>query len=539
VSVASAPPASGTWGTYHALIIGINKYEKWPRLQTAVKDATVLRDTLVSRYGFENKNVILRTDKAASRRQIARDLRFLAQSMRKADNLLVYYAGHGQLDDFTGDGYWVPAEGALKDPETWVSNAFIKAVLSSEKLRAKNVVIIADSCYSGSMLRGGPSLMSLEDRRYREKLAEKASLQSRQVISSGGVEPVADGGAEGHSLFAFYLIDALRKNDREVIDLENLFHTRVWKPVTEIGDQRPNVGRLKTPMDQDGQFVLYNAAWAQEQARKQANLNAQRQQQAQEKAAVAAAELELQRQRFEMEKQKLVLEKEKLAMQKTLEVERLKLEKQKQEVEYAKLQARADELERKRLKNERLAKATAADLEKYRAAVDRKALDNKRPKINTYKLVLFPVKILQDWAGGWEETYQTNTVEAVQTISDDDHRLTFGYSYRGAEGISKRVEIMPDLATEKGASVWNKKSIFSQYEPDIERIKKASQQLDADLAVLVSIQFATTSRLDVFIYDYKEEKVYSIRNRTIAPNQSAGTIQSGIDRAIKKYFRNQ
>jgi len=57
---------SENWGPYHALIIGINDYQKWPRLQTAVKDATVLRDLLITRYGFDKKNVILRTDKAAS-----------------------------------------------------------------------------------------------------------------------------------------------------------------------------------------------------------------------------------------------------------------------------------------------------------------------------------------------------------------------------------------------------------------------------------------------------------------------------------------
>ncbi len=363
LSVAPRLPLADTWGNYHALIIGINDYAKWPRLKTAVKDAAVIRDTLVARYGFDEKNVILRTDKAASRLQITRDLRYLAQSMQKEDNLFIYYAGHGQLDDFTGDGYWVPAEGALKNPETWISNAFIKAILSSEKLRAKNVIVIADSCYSGSMLRGGPSLMSLDDRRYRQKLIQKASLRSRQVISSGGVEPVADGGAEGHSLFAFYLIDALQKNDREVIDLENLFHSSVWKPVTEIGNQRPNVGRLKTPMDQNGQFVLYNAARVKERASSQdgPQTRGQNQVRTQQQTTVASAELELQRQRIEMEKQKLAYEKEQLARQKTLEMERLELEKQKQAVAYAKLQARLAEIEQAKTVREKKAPAPGAD----------------------------------------------------------------------------------------------------------------------------------------------------------------------------------
>ncbi len=329
VSIALNPSVAKSWGAYYALIIGINKYTEWPALKTAVKDATVIRDTLVSRYGFDKQNVILRVDAEASRLQIIEDLRYLALSMGEHDNLLVYYAGHGQLDDLTGDGYWVPAEGRLKQSGTWVANSYIKAVLSSEKVKAKNVVVIADSCYSGTMLRGGPSLMSLKDQRYREKLVEKAALRSRQVISSGGVEPVADGGAEGHSLFAYYLTDALRKNDREVIDLENLFHTRVWKPVTEIGNQRPNVGRLKTPMDQDGQFVLYNAAWVDEKTRKQIAMEAKKQKKAQ-LAAVASAELELQQQRIAMEKEKLAYERKQLDERKALEMEKLKIEQQKQ-----------------------------------------------------------------------------------------------------------------------------------------------------------------------------------------------------------------
>ena len=131
------------------------------------------------------------------------------------------------------------------------------------------------------------------------------------MISSGGVEPVADGGRDGHSLFAYYFLKALKENDREVIDLENLFYTRVWKPVAEIGDQRPNVGRLKTPMDENGQFVLTNKAlatakalarknelqWLQEEQIRFKQLSAEREQ------------LEIELKRLKAEKQ--VLEKRK------------------------------------------------------------------------------------------------------------------------------------------------------------------------------------------------------------------------------------
>ena len=120
-----------TWGTYHALIIGINEYQQWPQLRTAVKDATVLSQVLVERYGFDKDRVILRTDAAATRRQITADIRALATSMKPDDNLLVYFAGHGQLDDLTGDGYWIPVEGEAGNPSSWIANSYLKAVFSS------------------------------------------------------------------------------------------------------------------------------------------------------------------------------------------------------------------------------------------------------------------------------------------------------------------------------------------------------------------------------------------------------------------------
>jgi uncharacterized caspase-like protein len=245
-------------GNYYALIIGINNYEEWSPLKTATKDARALEQILIERYGFKKDMVVLRTDDGATRHRLIGDLRNLASRLGRQDNLLIYYAGHGQLDDLTGDGYWVPVEGKLKAPSTWISHSTIKNILSSERVRGKNIVVIADSCYSGTLLRGGPSLLSLKEERYGSKLLEVATRRSRQVITSGGLEPVADGGRDGHSLFAYYFLKALKENDRQIIDLENLFHSHVWKPVAEIGGQRPSVGRLKTPMDEDGQFVLVN-----------------------------------------------------------------------------------------------------------------------------------------------------------------------------------------------------------------------------------------------------------------------------------------
>jgi len=546
LAVTLSTPAAGSWGDYHALIIGINQYEKWPRLQTAVKDATVIRETLVARYGFAEKNVILRTDKAASRLQIIRDLRYMAQSMRPDDNLLIYYAGHGQLDDLTGDGFWVPAEGAMKDPGTWVANSYIKAILSSEKVQAKNVVVIAGSCYSGSMLRGGPSLMSMDDQRYREKLSEKAALRSRQVISSGGVEPVADGGADGHSLFAYYLINALRKNDREVIDLENLFHTQVWKPVTEIGDQRPNVGRLKTPMDQDGQFVLYNATWAREQQARREAVKAERQKQAEreaqaerarQKAAVASAELELQRQRSEMEKQRLALEREQLARERALEQQQAELEKQKQEIEYAKLQARLEALEQQKQANTAVKAAAAPPQSSAGGPRLASVTRARKPGYTGRRLALFPTKVIVEWSGG--ARYEGEVIRALEDLSADSPQLEFSSVYRRVAGKPENVAVFPDKVAIESDQVWVKPSLFSPYEPNWEKLKTLGSQLNADLAILVSLNLKEYSTAGIFLYDFRSGKQYSLQNKSVSYNSIITGVRSYADRLLKAYFRDQ
>ena len=307
-------------GNYCALIIGIDNYKEWNPLKTAVKDAEALKQVLIQRYGFKKDKVVLRTDNEATRLRLILDLRKLASNLGSQDNLLIYYAGHGQLDDLTGDGYWIPVEGKLKNPVTWISHSTIKNILSSERVKGKNIVVVADSCYSGTLLRGGPSLLSLAEEGYDNKLLKLAAHRSRQVITSGGLEPVADGGRDGHSLFAYYFLKALKENNRQIIDLENLFHSNVWKPVTEIGGQRPNVGRLKTPMDEDGQFVLVASNATRQPISANTEFEAENKRLAEEEARIKSKRQELEQLKALMErKKKLEAENQRL------EEEKLKL----------------------------------------------------------------------------------------------------------------------------------------------------------------------------------------------------------------------
>jgi len=88
---------SGKLGTYRALIIGINDYQdpKIPDLETAVSDAKAMAKVLLERYGFQ---VQLLLDSKASKKAMFQSLRELAISTKPDDSVLVYYAGHGDLD---------------------------------------------------------------------------------------------------------------------------------------------------------------------------------------------------------------------------------------------------------------------------------------------------------------------------------------------------------------------------------------------------------------------------------------------------------
>lgn len=45
----------------YAVVIGINDYQKWPKLHYAVQDAKAIRDTLVNRFGFDSSRVFTLT----------------------------------------------------------------------------------------------------------------------------------------------------------------------------------------------------------------------------------------------------------------------------------------------------------------------------------------------------------------------------------------------------------------------------------------------------------------------------------------------
>ena len=159
------------YGTYHALIIGNADYQDLPKLQTAVVDAKAVAKILEEEYGFR---VRLLTD--VTRDDMIDAFDILREELGENDNLLVYYAGHGWLDEAAGRGYWQPVNAKLNRRSQWMSNATL-----TDSLKAKHVMVVADSCYSGVLTRS----IKVPDRTI-DYIERMASRRARVVLTSGG-----------------------------------------------------------------------------------------------------------------------------------------------------------------------------------------------------------------------------------------------------------------------------------------------------------------------------------------------------------------
>jgi hypothetical protein len=195
------------FGTYHALIIGNNAYANWPNLETPQNDAAEMAALLDKKYGFTTK-VLLN----ATRFDILQTLNELRKTLTEADNLLVYYAGHGHYEKKIERGYWVPIDGHMDSDVNWISTFAITDILSV--ISARHVLVVSDSCYSGALTRS--ALARLEEgmtEQAREHwLRAIAAKRSRTVLASGSLQPVLDTGGGGHSVFAKAFLDVLTSN---------------------------------------------------------------------------------------------------------------------------------------------------------------------------------------------------------------------------------------------------------------------------------------------------------------------------------------
>jgi uncharacterized caspase-like protein len=231
------------FGRYHALVIGNDRYQHIQPLRSARRDARRLEAVLRTDYGFATRLL-----EDATRDEILGALTEYRRTLGPGDNLVVYYAGHGWVDKDEDEGYWLPVDARSDDPVRWLSNSTLTSTIRA--MRAKHVLVIADSCFSGKLTRGvNPAI------RTRDYLARMAQRQARTALTSGGLEPVLDsGGQAGHSVFATALFKALAANEG-VIDMSQMF-SFIRREVALHAEQFPEYGDIRQAGHDGGDFLF-------------------------------------------------------------------------------------------------------------------------------------------------------------------------------------------------------------------------------------------------------------------------------------------
>lgn len=118
----------------HLMLIGIDKYEQWKPLAYPVSDCEAFFQVLQKHYGFTREDLLHVQGKPLCDGDATWDLIYeeLSYPLEKDefgnvrigtdDNLTIYFAGHGYLDETINEGYWIPvdAPALIKDtPLLW------------------------------------------------------------------------------------------------------------------------------------------------------------------------------------------------------------------------------------------------------------------------------------------------------------------------------------------------------------------------------------------------------------------------------------
>jgi len=249
-------------GQYHALVIGNDHYRQWTPLNTAIADATAVANVLQDQYGFHVKVI-----KDSSRKETLKALNDYRKTLSERDDLLIYYAGHGFLEPEIDRGYWIPVEGDLLDNTEWIEFPAVTDLL--ELIPAKQVLVVADSCFAGKLVRSAMARLNpeVQDQARQLLLRSIADRKIRTTLTSGGAKPVLDDGGAGHSIFAAAFLAVLSENTT-ALETERLFWT-VRARVAEAAE-RMKVEQVPTygPIHMAGHEGLGDLVFVPTQARR-------------------------------------------------------------------------------------------------------------------------------------------------------------------------------------------------------------------------------------------------------------------------------
>jgi hypothetical protein len=165
---AAAAPAEPAGGRRHALIVGIGRFQdpRVPALPGTGKDVTTLQSVLLASGGYRPDEIVTLRDAQATRAAIRGQLERLATQPGPQDSVFVFVASHGFQPIPDPRGRNVRKYPVLAyDTRTASPVAMYETALHDTHLidvvrrsRARQVVVVLDTCFSGNLFAGLPDL---------------------------------------------------------------------------------------------------------------------------------------------------------------------------------------------------------------------------------------------------------------------------------------------------------------------------------------------------------------------------------------------
>jgi archaellum component FlaF (FlaF/FlaG flagellin family) len=162
-------------GENKALIIGISQYTEVSSLKFADADAQEFSQLLTNFSGYDKNNVRLLLNQQATKKRITEEISKVIEESKKKpyDNFIFMFAGHGvegkikrvgsskKMEEMDTNIFLAPSDASLNENnfyqsassnivtnETFINKEWLAKQIAS--IKAKNVSILLDSCYSGN-----------------------------------------------------------------------------------------------------------------------------------------------------------------------------------------------------------------------------------------------------------------------------------------------------------------------------------------------------------------------------------------------------
>lgn len=201
-----------------AVVIGNKNYTSpgVPPVDYADRDAAIMREYLLTMFGFQPANVIYERDASSAKfneifgsatSHKGRLYNFVKPGVSR---VFIYYVGHGapDLNSSDGDAYFVPVDA---NPQYIATSGYRLQTFYENlgKIPAAGYKIVLDSCFSGNTGKGmlmkniSPALVKAKD--------NYAAPANATVFASASPDQVSSWYPEkGHSLFTYFFLKGLR-----------------------------------------------------------------------------------------------------------------------------------------------------------------------------------------------------------------------------------------------------------------------------------------------------------------------------------------